>query len=241
LLVQSRGSRSPRAFTLVELLVVIAIITILAALLLPTLSRAKTLASRASCLSQLRQQSMAWRVYLDEHDGRFPDRRDLKTSLPGGYQPWAAWPPSDPRTGWAAIVLSNQLPQIAIWNCPSVQSGTLAENPAVVQRTSAETNALATRYWMWRFDRPDDPVPDDDFWGRTEAEAAEHLWLANNPAAGLPNGPSEVELVVDVYFPRTIATVPNSLKGRSAHRGGRNRLMLDGSAAFLRDARTPLP
>ncbi|HEU5070700.1 MAG TPA: prepilin-type N-terminal cleavage/methylation domain-containing protein, partial [Verrucomicrobiae bacterium] len=95
------------AFTLIELLVVIAIIAILAALLLPALSRAKAQARRASCISQLRQQGVAWRLYLDDHNGRFPDRRDLKTSLPGGYKPWSSWPTSDPRAGWAAVVLGD--------------------------------------------------------------------------------------------------------------------------------------
>ncbi|HRZ57726.1 MAG TPA: prepilin-type N-terminal cleavage/methylation domain-containing protein, partial [Candidatus Paceibacterota bacterium] len=88
------------AFTLAELLVVIAIVAILAALLVPALARAKRLASRAACLSQLRQHGLAWRVFLDDNQGRFPDRRDLKESLPGGYRPWSTWPPSDPRAGW---------------------------------------------------------------------------------------------------------------------------------------------
>lgn len=230
------------AFTLIELLVVIAIIAILAALLLPALGRAKQSARRAACASQLKQQGIAWRLFLDD-EGRFPDRRDLKSLLPGGYKPWTTgWPnTSDPRAGWAAIVLSNQLPAVSVWNCPSAQFSSLSEVEQAVQRIDASTNAPTVRYWMWRFDRgQDEPITEDNFWGRSENEALAHLKDANNPTAGNPSGLSEVELAVDVYFPATIPAVASNVKGRSAHIGGRNRLMLDMHVEWFKDKRTPL-
>ena len=63
---------SKQAFTLIELLVVIAIISILAALLLPALSRAKARAVQIQCVSNYKQVGVAFRLYLDEYGDQLP-------------------------------------------------------------------------------------------------------------------------------------------------------------------------
>ena len=72
-----------RAFTLIELLVVITIIAILAALLMPVLSRAKQRAQGASCLNNGKQLMLALHLYSNEYNDLYPPNPDDGNTVPG--------------------------------------------------------------------------------------------------------------------------------------------------------------
>jgi len=67
-------------FTLLELLVVVALIGILAALLLPGLSRTQAKARTASCINNLKQLGIAISLYADDHEGKLPCAEPLPSN-----------------------------------------------------------------------------------------------------------------------------------------------------------------
>jgi prepilin-type N-terminal cleavage/methylation domain-containing protein len=112
-----------KAFTLIELLVVIAIIAILAGMLLPALTKAKTKAQGIQCLNNGRQMMLAWRLYVDDNQDRVPRSYGVNQWINGNLDYSAAPSNWDVNQDIAKSVLWNYCGKAAgIWKCPADRS-----------------------------------------------------------------------------------------------------------------------
>jgi prepilin-type N-terminal cleavage/methylation domain-containing protein/prepilin-type processing-associated H-X9-DG protein len=109
-----------QGFTLIELLVVIAIIALLAALLLPALSHAKSRASSTQCMSNLRSLTHSWWMYADDNNDRLAPNNAVAGDG-GTISTNAAWAygipnEDDVRRGYLFPYAANTL---GIYKCPA--------------------------------------------------------------------------------------------------------------------------
>lgn len=178
----ARGPNGRVGFTLVELLVVVAILSVLAALLLPALTRAKESARGTQCRHHLRQLGLAVRLYADEHDDAFP--RSQHSAFAHGELPWGrsiAEQLGSSRKAWTNLLNG-------VYHCPSDRrtapwsyglnvyfelgpDDDYAGKPATWRRTTALPHPVATILFAENHSTADHLMA--------------HFWFSTNDTTGL--------------------------------------------------------
>jgi prepilin-type N-terminal cleavage/methylation domain-containing protein/prepilin-type processing-associated H-X9-DG protein len=114
-----------RSFTLIELLVVIAIIAILAALLLPALSRAKLKAQSITCVNSLHQLCTAWVMYADDYNGMMVPNwlLDPRAWIDGSKGDVSSLPGATNVNELRQGLLFPYSPNVGVYQCPTAVTG----------------------------------------------------------------------------------------------------------------------
>lgn len=119
------------AFTLIELLVVIAIIAILAAMLLPALAAAKRKAQKISCVNNIKQDLLAFKIWAGDNNDRYCTAVTWTSGGASEYYAHTGTQTTHNNPGMAFMVMSNELSTPKVVGCPSdnlVGHGSYATN-----------------------------------------------------------------------------------------------------------------
>jgi prepilin-type N-terminal cleavage/methylation domain-containing protein/prepilin-type processing-associated H-X9-DG protein len=145
--------RKNTGFTLIELLVVIAIIAVLMAILMPALNRAREQGRRSTCLSNLKQLTLAWIMYADENDDNLINGDTGEYGIHQNETPWVL---ADWRSGMTeeakrdAILNGAMWPYVktlSIYKCPTVNKIVRSGTQEKMFRTYSVSDSMNCKDW----------------------------------------------------------------------------------------------
>ena len=145
--------REKDGFTLIELLVVIAIIAVLMAILMPALNRVKEQGKRATCLSNLKQLTLAWIMYADENDDKLVNGDTGEYSIHQNETPWVL---KDWQSGMSLRDKEMAIRNGALWSytkdlklykCPTVNRIVRGGNMEDILRTYSVSDSMNCKNW----------------------------------------------------------------------------------------------
>ena len=214
-----------RAFTLIELLVVIAIIAILAAMLLPALSRAKQKAWTTSCINNLHQIGLGMRMYADENNQLYPQSgttiywgaNDVPPPTGSGLHSWTEQ-------------ASRYVGSTNVFNCPA----NVQMIPAL-QGPYNYFNGVRAAYIA------SDPDPDQRHFGPVKSTAIKlpSAFVLSGDTAGIPSDEGELtfdplDADKDDYVQNCVgnAADPSITEVWQIHSKGQNILFEDGHSKW---------
>ena len=249
-----------KGFTLVELLVVVAIIAILAAMLLPALSRARERARAAVCMSNLKQIANAFHMYTLDYDGYLPPERYRAYSSGSSYRsyqwlllklPWYPYKlgylPAPPEENKKWLNKTYGTPAVGVFRCPSCKpfsacgsGGGYSAGYGVLYYADGTpsggypTGNPSTHEWgFFKYWPGNYEIPDKIDWVKHPSDRA---LILDSAMYSNEIGPA----VLDVYHPdptingRSMTWEEMGHGAARRHNGGSNVAMVDGHVEWMK-------